>query len=317
MKRKSRWWIWMLAMAGGVALALALGPAGFGWPVHGSPIWMARRDRVWAGFVVGAGLSTAGALMQALLRNPLADPYVLGVSGGAALGVATAILLGLVSAWALPVAAFAGGFLTLALVYALATPRGRSPSLYTLLLSGVIVGSVSGALLMMLITLAPSAGLRGITWWMLGSLQVPSAGLLRTATWLIGAVLITSWSFSPEWNALTLGADIAHNVGVRARMAVLMGLALATLAAATAVALAGLIGFVGLVVPHAARLLVGADHRRLLPASALAGGLLLTLCDALARSVNAPAEIPVGVLTALIGGPFFLSILRRRRGWSP
>jgi iron complex transport system permease protein len=159
--------------------------------------------------------------------------------------------------------------------------------------------------------------LRGITWWMLGSLQVPSALLLRVATGLIAAAFAAAAAFAPEWNALTLGADTAHNVGVRARAAVMLGLGLATLMASAAVALAGLIGFVGLVVPHGMRALVGADHRRLLPASALAGGLLLTVCDALARSVHAPAEIPVGIVTALLGGPFFLFLLRRRKGWAP
>jgi iron complex transport system permease protein len=146
---------------------------------------------------------------------------------------------------------------------------------------------------------------------------VPSAALLHAATLLVGSAVLAAWTLAPEWNALTLGADVAHHVGVRARATVAFGLALATLAASASVALAGLIGFVGLVVPHAIRLLVGADHRRLLPASALGGGLLLTLCDALARSVNAPAEIPVGVVTALLGGPFFLVLLRRRRGWTP
>jgi len=314
--RPVRWLIVGVLVATGLALCLLIGPGGFGWPVWNSAIGIARRERVWAGFVVGAGLSTAGVLMQALLRNPLADPYVLGVSGGAALGAAAAIVLGLSSVAALPAAAFAGGALTLVLVYAVAAPRGRAPSLYALLLSGVIVSSVFGALLMMLISLAPAAGLRGITWWMLGSLQVPSATLLRGATALVAVGWAVAFVFAPEWNALTLGADTAHNVGVRAGAAVIGGLALATLTASAAVALAGLIGFVGLVVPHGARALVGADHRRLLPAAALGGGLLLAACDTLARSVHPSAEIPVGIVTALLGGPFFLYLLRRRKGWS-
>jgi len=316
MNRRIRGWFFAVLALAGLALCLAIGPGGFGWPDWGSPVGIARRERVAAGFVVGAGLATAGVLMQALLRNPLADPYVLGVSSGAALGAAAAIVLGAAGFAALPGSAFAGGALTLLLVYTVAAPRGRAPSLYAILLSGVIVSSVFGALLMMLISLAPAAGLRGITWWMLGSLQVPSAGLLRAAAVLVAAGWAAAFAFAPEWNALTLGADTAHNVGVRARAAVAGGLALATLTASAAVALAGLIGFVGLVVPHGARALVGADHRRLLPAAALGGGLLLTACDTLARSVHPSAEIPVGIVTALLGGPFFLYLLRRRKGWS-
>lgn len=317
-RRRRAWWAAALAPAC-LAACLAIGPGGLDWPDRateiGRAIWRLRLERVWAGFVVGAALSTAGVLMQALLRNPLADPYVLGVSGGAALGAAAAIVLGLAGALALPAAAFAGGALTLLLVYAIAAPRGRAPSVYTLLLSGVIVSAMCGALLMMLISMAPSAGLRGITWWMLGSLQVASASLLRAATVLAALGFAAAFALAPEWNALALGEEVAHHAGVRARAAALCGLGIATLTASTAVALAGLIGFVGLVVPHGMRALVGADHRRLLPAAALAGGLLLALCDALARSLRAPAELPVGIVTALLGGPFFLHLLRRRRGW--
>jgi len=316
MKRRGALVIWVAVAAAGTALAFALGPAGFGWPAPGSAIWIARRDRVLAGLVVGAGLSTSGTLMQALLRNPLADPYVLGVSGGAALGAALAIVAGWMSAVAIPTAAFLGGLLTLALVYGLSAPRRSEPSLYTLLLCGIIVSSISGALLMLLITLAPTAGLRGITWWMLGSLQVPSSTLLRAAAGLNAATVVTAWAFAPGWNALTLGTDVAHHVGLRAQRAVFFGLALATLATAASVALAGLIGFVGLIVPHAVRLISGADHRRLIPASALAGGTLLVLCDAAARTIRTPMELPVGVITALIGGPFFIALLRRRQGWA-
>lgn len=313
--KRSAAWLLVLAAGVGAALFYAVGPAGWGWPEWNSAIGVARRERVVAGFVVGAGLSVAGALMQALLRNPLADPYVLGVSGGAALGAAVAIVLGLSGAAALPAAAFAGGLLSLALAYGAAARRRQAPSIYAVLLSGVIVSSICGALLMALISLAPTIGLRGITWWMLGSLQAPSSPLLRTATAVTGAALVAAWALAKEWNALTFGAQTAHTVGVRAQAAVLAGLALATLMAASAVALAGLIGFVGLIVPHAARAIVGADHRRLLPTAALAGGLLLAACDTLARTAHPAAEIPVGIITALFGGPFFLYLLRRRRGW--
>lgn len=305
----------ILAAVASAALFYAVGPTGWGWPDWNSPIGVARRVRIAAAFTVGAGLSVAGVLMQALLRNPLADPYVLGVSGGAALGAAVAIVLGLADATALPIAAFFGGLLSLALAYTAAARRGQAPTIYAVLLSGVIVSSICGALLMALISLAPTAGLRGITWWMLGSLQVPSARLLRAAAALMGVGVTAALVFSPEWNALTFGAQTAHSVGVRAQLAALGGLALATLMASSAVALAGLIGFVGLIVPHAARAIVGADHRRLVPTAALLGGWLLAACDTIARSAHPAAEIPVGIITALLGGPFFLYLLRRRRGW--
>lgn len=302
-----------------LAVCLALGSTNIG-PGDlntdlGRAILSLRLTRVLTGFLVGASLACAGAVLQGLLRNPLAEPYILGVSGGAALGAALAILGG----WAglmLPSCAFAGGLAALALVYGLAQQNGV-PSVYGLLLSGAIINALCSSLLMLIISTINVEGLHSITWWMLGNLQGPSKPLLK-AGWAINALgMIGLWLMAREFNALTLGRDMAHHLGVRTGRVVLLGMALSALLAAVGVAMAGLIGFVGLIVPHQVRNWVGPDLRRLIPLSALAGGMFLVICDTLARVVFAPVEIPVGVITALLGGPFFLVLLRRRRksGW--
>lgn len=277
-----------------------------------------RIFRIIAALAVGAALSSAGIVLQALLKNPLAEPYVLGVSSGSALGAALAIVAGLAAAGAfvLPVIAFVSGAITLALVYLLSR-SGGTPSIYGLIISGVIVSSVCSSILMFIIAVTPIEGIHNILWWMLGNLQVTSYPLLRAVVIIIIAGIAVIWLMAPELNALTLGQEVAHYVGIRTTIAIAVGLAFATLVTAAAVAMAGLIGFIGLIVPHVVRSLVGPDHRRLIPAAALAGGIFLALCDLLARTVLAPVEIPVGIVTALLGGPFFLIILRSRRkhGW--
>ena len=208
------------------------------------------------------------------------------------------------------------GLAALALVYGLAQQNGV-PSVYGLLLSGAIINALCSSLLMLIISTINVEGLHSITWWMLGNLQGPSKPLLK-AGWAINALgMIGLWLMAREFNALTLGRDMAHHLGVRTGRVVLLGMALSALLAAVGVAMAGLIGFVGLIVPHQVRNWVGPDLRRLIPLSALAGGMFLVICDTLARVVFAPVEIPVGVITALLGGPFFLVLLRRRRksGW--
>jgi iron complex transport system permease protein len=301
-----------------LALCVLMGPSGIGFPD-----WATQRDiltlritRVLAGLIIGAALSCAGVVLQAILRNPLAEPYVLGVSSGAGLGAALAILTGLgaISAFALPLCAFVMALITLALVYALAN-QGSAPSLYSLILSGVIVSSVCSSLIMFMVSVAPIEGMHSILWWMLGNLEVTSDALLATTGLIALAGCLGMWLLAPELNALTLGHDMAHHLGIRVRTAIGAGLLLATLVTAASVGVGGLIGFVGLIVPHTLRSLVGPDHRRLIPAAALGGGAFLAVCDAVARTVLS-VEIPVGVVTALIGGPFFLVILRRRRqGW--
>ena len=299
-----------------ILVACALwGPHGFGLPEPA--IRTVRFYRIASGFIVGGSLACAGAVMQALLRNPLAEPYVLGVSGGGALGAALTIFLGLASAHALalPAGAFLGALATLLLVYALASHSG-APSVYGLILSGVVVSSMLSSLLLLLVALANVEGLHTIIWWMLGNLQPDSGSMLLACGGCGAAAFVVVWLLARELNALTLGRDMAHHLGVRTTLVVAVALGAATLAAASAVALAGLIGFVGLIVPHAVRQVVGADHRRLLPATLVAGGVFLVVCDTFARLVLAPQELPVGVITALTGGPFFLVLLRRKkRSW--
>ncbi len=316
--------VWLLLLLtplvlGACVLTGAVGLIALDWhSTAGKAIFLLRVHRVAAGFVIGAGLSCSGVVLQALLRNPLADPYVLGVSSGAGLGAALAIFSGLAvgTAAILPASAFLAALLTLGIVVLLARNSG-APSLYGLLLSGVIVSAMCSSVLMLIISLAPVEGLHSIMWWMLGNLQVVSAPLLFISSGLITLGILGIWGLARDLNALTLGHEMAHHLGIRTGVAITLGLTLATLTTAAAVGLAGLIGFVGLIVPHLMRSLVGPDHRRLVPAAALAGGWFLALCDALARTVIAPIEIPVGVITALIGGPFFLILLRKRRhhGW--
>lgn len=307
------------------AACLLMGTSGLGLPDLADPagrsIFDLRFFRTLAGFVTGASLAVAGTAMQAVLRNPLAEPYVLGVSGGAGLGAALAIVLGFSSPFALPASAFVCALMALAGVYALANRGGRL-SIYGLILSGVIVSTLASNAIMGVVALAPVEGLHSVIWWMLGNLEMHSRPLLMAASGVIGAGIALLWAFSPELNALTLGTEMAHFVGVRTRLAVTVTLVTATLVTAAGVSVAGLIGFVGLIVPHVARALTGPDHRRLIPVAALLGGCFLAASDALARSAlymltGNPQEIPVGVITALFGGPFFLVILRRRqrRGW--
>ena len=323
--RKSRRVSWILIL-GSVPVVLfaciLFGASGFGIPdtntVVGRAILGLRVNRVVTAMLVGAALACAGTVFQALLRNPLAEPYVLGVSSGAGLGAALAILTGLGTAlgvMALPVCAFVAAGLTLLLVFSVA--GGSRSSVYSLILSGVIVSSIGSSILMFLVATAPVEGLHSVIWWMLGNLQPTSPGLLAACAVVIGLGLLGTWMLAPELNTMTLGREMAHHVGVRPSVVVTVGLLLSTLVTSAAVAMAGLIGFVGLIVPHVMRSLVGPDHRRLIPVAALGGGLFLAVCDAFARTILMPREIPVGVVTAICGGPFFLFVLRfrRKQGW--
>jgi len=301
--------------------AVMTGQDGVAWPRTGTELdrllLQLRMGRVAAGFVVGAALSCAGAVLQAVLRNPLADPYVLGVSSGGAVGATLAIVLGLAgrSVLALPIAAFATAVVTLAVVFRLASRNGGT-SVHGLILSGVVVSSMLSSLLMVILSFSRNERLHGILWWMLGNLQTHDLRVLAGCAACALAACVAALALARDLNALTLGREMAHNVGVRTGLTVCAALAAATLAAAAAVALSGLIGFVGLIVPHAVRQATGSDHRRLIPAAALAGGAFLVACDTAARSLIPGQEIPVGVITALTGGPFFLILLRRRReGW--
>jgi iron complex transport system permease protein len=275
-----------------------------------------RLPRALAAFGVGGLLAVAGALMQVLLRNPLADPYVLGVSGGAAGAALLALMLGAGAALA-QAGAFAGALLTIAAVYAIAhrdlsrlSAPGTLDATPRLLLSGVMLASAWAAVITLLLALAPEAQLRGMVFWLTGDLAGSDAGAWPVLA--LALLLAVAWPLARSLNVMLRGAAMAQSLGVRVVAVRRTVFVLASLAAAVAVAGAGNVGFVGLVVPHALRLVIGNDQRVLLPACALAGGSLLLLADTLARTVVAPQQLPVGVVTTLLGVPTFLWLLLRR-----
>jgi iron complex transport system permease protein len=268
-----------------------------------------RLPRALAAFAVGGLLAFAGALLQVLLRNPLADPYVLGISGGAAVAALWAMLAG-VAAAIMP-AAFVGALASTLIVFGLSrVGSAQSPWTATrLLLTGIVVAAGWGAVIALLLAIAPDAQVKGMLFWLIGDLSTASTSLVP---WLVlAAVLAVGLLLARDLNVLARGEDLAASLGVAVPRVTLLLHALAALATAAAVTVAGSIGFVGLVVPHAVRMVIGNDHRVLLPASVLAGGTLLVLADTLARTLVAPMQLPVGVITALIGVPTFLFLLTR------
>jgi iron complex transport system permease protein len=298
---------------GSVPLSIAELFTALGEIVRGEPSTLAatllelRMGRALSAFVTGAMLALAGVMMQALLRNPLADPYVLGVSGGASVGALTAMLF-FSAAWMVDVAAFAGAITVASLLFFLAYrdlrgggTEGNAPML---LLTGVIVASGCGALVTLMLSIAPDNRLRGMVFWLIGDLSATQARWVPWLIWLV--VLAYAMRVARAVNVVALHAEAAATLGVRVGR-LRQGLFLcAALLTASAVSSAGSIGFVGLIVPHACRFAWGPDHRLLLPAATLAGGSFLVLADTLARSVIAPQQLPVGVITALIGVPVFL-----------
>ncbi len=283
--------------------------AGNGGGMEQQLVMELRFPRALSAFATGGLLALAGALLQVLLRNPLADPYVLGVSGGAAVAALLAMLFG-ITGWWFSASAFVGALFTVVLVFGLAHGRG-SWSDTRLLLVGVIVASGWGALITFILATAPDQDLRGMLFWLMGDLS--NAGEPLPALLVLVAGVIFVVPVARSLNVMARGELQAAALGVevgRLRLTIYVSASLFT---ATAVTLAGSVGFVGLVVPHLLRLLLGNDHRLLLPAAVLLGGGLLVLADTLARTVIAPQQLPVGVLTALLGVPVFLYLLQRSR----
>ncbi len=266
-----------------------------------------RLPRALAGFACGGLLALAGALMQVLLRNPLADPYVLGISGGAGVGAMFAILIGLGMS-GINGFAFVGALGAMFIVFGLAHGDGAWTQT-RLLLTGVIVAAGCGAVVALMLSIAPEHKLRGMLFWLMGDLSQTGAPWIALA--ILGVALLGTMPFARELNLLARGQDTAQALGVDVKRLRFTIYAIASLVTAVAVTSAGSIGFVGLVVPHLVRLAIGNDQRLLLPASVLAGGTMLTLADTLARTIVAPQQLPVGVLTALIGVPVFLFLLAR------
>jgi iron complex transport system permease protein len=275
----------------------------------------ARLPRVLLAFLAGGALAVAGTLFQALLRDPLATPYTLGVSSGASLGAVIAICLGWQELAGLPavwVAAFAGAAVTLAIVLGIAS-EGRRLSSFTLLLAGITINSICLACILFLQYLADFGQSFAIVRWLLGGIDaVPYATLAGLAAAVVPLTLYLTCQ-AREWNLLAVGEDWAAARGVCVSRRMLAGYLAGSVLTAAVTALTGPIGFIGLIVPHALRMVLGADHRVLMPCSFFLGAAFLGLCDAVARTVLAPAEVPVGVITAMLGGPFFIWLLRSRR----
>ncbi|MFC6446488.1 FecCD family ABC transporter permease [Shinella zoogloeoides] len=285
-----------------------------------------RMPRALLGFLIGAALAMSGAVMQGLFRNPLADPGLVGISSGSALGAVLMIVLGsalptglmlTLGPYALPVAAFVGGLLTTLLLYRIAT-RGGQTSVATMLLAGIAIAALAGAVTGILIYMADDKQLRDITFWGLGSLSGMTWTKLFAAGPIILAALLVVPFLSRGLNAITLGEAAAFHMGVKVQRLKYIAIVAVAGAVGASVAVSGGIGFVGIVVPHLLRIVIGPDHRYLLPASALLGGVLLLGADMLARVIVAPAQLPIGIITALAGAPFFLWVLlrdRTRNGW--
>ena len=275
-----------------------------------------RLPRVFLGFLVGVCLASVGVALQALLRNPLADPYVLGVSSGAALGVAVAVLFGIgttVLAFSLlPVCGFLGGLVALLVVYRMAATYDRLP-IHSVLLAGVILNAIFSALIMFITSIMEPNRSFGMMAWLMGSLTAPAYPALAALSVYLLAGLFLLFKQVRVLNILALGEEPARSLGIDTERAKRVIFLVSALLTGAVVSVSGMIGFIGMIIPHAVRLVIGADHRLLLPASALVGGIFLMVADTMARTFFVPSEVPVGIITALAGGPFFVYLLVWRK----
>jgi iron complex transport system permease protein len=319
--------IFLLIILLGVAiLSLSVGPAGIPatkiisiilegrGSAEYSIIFDIRLPRILLGFAIGGALSLSGVILQGMFRNPLVEPYTLGISGGAALGVALSIILGLykVGVLTLPLFGFLGASLVIMLVYLLSIRRGAL-RIQELLLTGVMISFISSSLIMFIMAISRIEDLHGIVFWIMGSLEESNWFLIK-ATVLVSIIsLIISYQFCHALNAFSLGEEEALHLGIDVEQTKRLLFILASFLTGFSVSVAGIIGFVGLVVPHFVRLLLGSDHRILLAGSFLAGGTFLIFCDTLARTVISPLELPVGVITGILGGSLFVYVLTKRQ----
>lgn len=272
-----------------------------------------RLPRVLLAALVGAALAVSGTALQALLRNPLADPYVLGISSGAALGEILALWLGGLWAAAAPAMAFAGAVATTGWVYLLGR-RGQRLASYTLVLAGVITASFLSAVILFILTLLSTRDVRGTAFWLMGDLSVITNARIGWLAPVIVLAIAALYAFAKDLNVLLLGDTEAAHLGVSVARVETLVFVFASLLTGLAVSVSGTIGYLGLLVPHLGRMLVGSDHRLLLPTAALGGATVLILADTLARTVVAPLELPVGAVTAVAGAPVFIYLLRRTAG---
>ena len=318
-----RWFVLGLFAVASIVVGIITGPADIsvaealkgiaGSGVHSTVTIVRdlRLPRSLLAFTVGGSLAVTGAVLQALVRNPLAEPYLLGLSGGAGLGAVLAISLGLGGAWTLPLAAALGALVAIALVYRLALVTGSMLDTRVLLFSGVVVGAFATAIVGALLAVSPAAELRNALLWMLGGFSLASWHSLMVFS-LYAAVPITILLLlARPLDLISLGEEPAQYLGQDTERLKRVLYIISSLLTAAAVAVSGIVGFVGLVVPHGVRIVWGHVHRKLLPAAFLAGGVLMVTADAVARTLFAPVELPVGVVTALVGVPVFAVLVRR------
>ncbi|MBW1827377.1 MAG: iron ABC transporter permease [Deltaproteobacteria bacterium] len=281
-------------------------------PMLDTIIWKIRFPRVLLATLVGGTLSLGGLVFQALLKNPLAEPYILGISGGSAIGAIIGILIGLVRFPGVSLTAFSGSIGTLLLILVMSSGQTILKK-DALLLSGVMVNAFCGAIIMFLVSLTQDARLHNIIFWLMGDLSMvdmPQVGIL--AAMLVPCFFLLFW-FSNSMNLLLMGKEMAQTMGVNVKAVTVILLVVTSFMVSATVSYCGLVGFVGLVVPHLLRLLFGPDHRVLVPACVFGGGAYLVFCDVLARTLPDQGEMPAGVITAMIGAPLFIYLLKRTR----
>ncbi len=275
-----------------------------------------RWPRVVLGIAVGGALSLSGTILQGIYRNPLVEPYTLGISGGAALGIAIAIVFGLerfLGAWVLPLMGFAGALVIILLVYTLGQ-RSRRMNTQGMLLVGVMISFIASSMMMLMMSVTNSENLQSIIFWTMGSLDSTNSILIKVAFYTSIAGLLLSYFFVQPLNALRIGEEKARHLGINTDFAIRLLFIVSSLLTGVCVAVVGVIGFVGLIIPHLVRLLVGGDFRILLITSFLGGGVFLILSDILARTIIAPNELPIGVITGLIGGTAFIFMINGKKG---
>jgi len=273
-----------------------------------------RIPRILLAAIAGIALASSGTVFQSLLRNPLADPFVIGVSSGAAVGAVIALSLStsytFLGNWSIPLFSLAGGLATILVILFIAGNKSRFSS-QTLLLAGVIMNSFFSAIILFLASVLDASRIQSYMFWMIGHIEVTDTHLLFVGSLYVFIGFFVLWLFSKSLNLLSLGSDTATQLGVNVATVQRITFVAASLLASAVVSMTGIIGFVGLVIPHIIRSWVGSDHRILLPASALGGAIFLIISDTLARTLMSPTELPVGVITALLGAPFFIYILRK------
>ena len=330
-KRNLQWSIWLilllLVLFAVSGLSLAIGSADISFrkvlallfhpdsSIESTILLNIRLPRILLGIAIGGALSVAGVLLQGMFRNPLVEPYTLGISGGAALGVSLNIIFGVyysLGSFSLTVFGLVGSLAVVLLVYWLSVKKGVL-EIQSVLLTGVMISFMSSAIVMLIMAVSNSDNLHGIVFWIMGSLEEPDPALIKTAFFVSCTGLIAAYFFCLDLNAISLGEEEAKHLGVSVERTKKYLFLLASILTGMSVAVAGIIGFIGLVVPHFVRMFIGRDHRILLVASYLCGAIFLIFCDTLARTIVLPMELPVGVITGILGGALFIYALSKRQ----